>query len=253
MQLNQLALLVLATLLFHNRGEIFATQDGEQCICVYDGTSGKLKSTIDSENFINLYGLAISNYDFLYVADCGGSKIHKLTTAGEYLDSFGDEGTDPDQLTAPYAIAVSPEGKIYVCDCGCRVQVFSSDCSLSHVIDGGGKLDDPEGLAFDLSGNVHVACRTSNSVVVFSPTGSFVRQYDQEHLSGPNDIAIDSSGFSIIANYNTGSLSIFTPTGKYIHSVQTDAGSNSLWGVAVSPYDGSIWAADGRNSRLLNF
>ena len=76
-------------------------------------------------------------------------------------------------------------------------------------------------------------------------------QYDQEHLSGPNDITIDSSGFSIIANYNTGYLSIFTPTGKYIHSVQTDAGGDSLWGVAVSPYDGSIWAADHNNIRLL--
>ena len=120
---------------FSNIGEVFAT--GEQCICVFDGTSGKLKSTIDSENFSDLNGLAIID-DFLFVVDRGNSKIHKLTTAGEYLDSFGEEGTDPGQLSNPCAIAVSPEGKIYVSDCGCRVQVFSPDCSLSHVIDGGG-------------------------------------------------------------------------------------------------------------------
>ena len=63
------------------------------------------ESTIDNDNFSDVYGLAVSN-DFLYVVDYGSSKIHKLTTAGEYqlgilscsgqlvnFASFGDELT----------------------------------------------------------------------------------------------------------------------------------------------------------------
>ena len=165
---------------FSDDGSMFVT-DSSNCIHMYDST-GQWQTTIGSEGdgelqFNAPYGLAIGG-DVIYVAENEGHRIHKLTTGGEFLGTYGKKGTSAGQLTDPYAIGISPDGKIYVSDCRSRVQAFNPDWSLSHVIDIDG---DPEGLAFDLSGNVHVTCRCSNSVSVFSPNGDLIRQYD--HIS----------------------------------------------------------------------
>ncbi len=203
--------------------------------------------------------MAIHN-DILFVADRLSHKIHKITTGGKYLDSFGEKGVDPGKLNYPCSIAVSPDGMLrFVCDSRWRVQVFNPDWSLSHVIDGeesGIELGNPLGLAFDLSGNVHVACYSSDSVIVLTPSGEFVHQYGQGQLSGPDDIAIDSSGYSIVANLYSGKLLIFTPTGSvcFVHSCSTDEDAGALWGVDVSLTDHSIWTAYcGSVNKLIKF
>ena len=56
-----------------------------------------------------------------------------------------------------------------------RIQVFHSDWTLSHIIDGkvsgDASFNRPFGLAFDMSGNVHVTGWNCNSVTVFTPCG----------------------------------------------------------------------------------
>ena len=46
---------------------------------------------------------------------------------------------------------------------------------------GYGSFSSPEGIAFDLSGNVHVGGFSSSSVTVFTPSGQFVHQYMIKH------------------------------------------------------------------------
>ena len=73
--------------------------------------------------------------------------------------------------------------KYNVADDHC-VQVFhSADWTISHVIDGRisgdhGSFTSPEGIAFDLFGNVHVTGHYSSSVTIFTPSGQFIHQYD---------------------------------------------------------------------------
>ena len=82
-----------------------------------------------------------------------------------------------------------------------------------------GSFSRPFGIAFDLSGNVHVGGHGSSSVTVFTPSGQFVRQYDKTHTNRPTGIAIDPSGYSLVNNYSNGTLSIFDPDGKFMHLV----------------------------------
>ena len=244
---------------FSDNGDMFVpiTIYWEHCIHVYD-CSGKKKTTIGSYGsgelqFQSPCGIAISG-EVVYVAEQEGNRIHKLTTGGEFLGTFGQKGSDVGQFNRPCGINISPEGKVYVADTGnSRIQVFHSDWTLSHIIDrkvsGDGYCNRPQGVAFDISGDVHVTGFGSNSVTVFTPSGQFVRKYDQTHLSNQIGIAIDSAGYSLVVSNRSSSLSIYDPSGNFIHSIK---GFNNPWDVSVSP-DGSVWVADFGNNRLIKY
>ena len=135
-----------------------------------------------------------------------------------------------------------------------RIQVFHSDWTLAHIINGkvlgDGSFKRPFGVAFDMSGDAHVTGISSNSLTVFTPSGQFVRKYDQTHLECPAGIAIDSAGYSLVTNSSSpGSLSIYDPSGRFIHSI---VGFKQPFGVSVS-YDGSVWVGDCGNNRLVKY
>ena len=242
---------------FSDNGDMFVTSDSDHCIHVYD-SSGKKKTTIGSRGsgelqFQSPGGIAISG-EVVYVAEYGGNRIHKLTTGGEFLGTFGQNGCNVGQFNSPWEINISPEGKVYVADTdNSRIQVFHSDWTLSHIIDGkvsgDGRFSRPFGVAFDISGDVHVTGNSSRSVTVFTPSGQFVRKYDQTYLSSPVGIAIDSEGYSLVMNYSPGSVSIYDPSGRFIHSIGE---FSFFYGVSVSP-DGSVWVADRGNNKLVKY
>ena len=75
-----------------NNGDMFVTSWSDDCIHVYD-SSGKKKTTIGSRGsgelqFQTPHGIAISG-EVVYVAEQGGNRIHKFTTGGEFLGTFG--------------------------------------------------------------------------------------------------------------------------------------------------------------------
>ena len=244
---------------FSDNGDMFVTCSNY--IYVYD-KSGNKKTTIGSMGsgelqFMYPCGIDI-NGDIVYVSEHNGNRIHKLTTRGEFIGAFGGGGggTCIGQLNFPFDIKISPDGKIYVADTyNHRVQVFHSDCrTVSHVINGvvagGARYTRPQGIAFDLLGNVHVTGLVSSSVTVVTPSGQFVRQYGPESDHYPAGIAIDSSGYSLVINSSFGSLLVFDPDGNFIHKI---GNFHYPKGVSVSPIDGGVWIADTFNDRLEKY
>jgi peptidylglycine monooxygenase len=65
----------------------------------------------------------------IYVSDgYGNSCIHRFTTTGEHIDTFGSPGSGPGQFRVPHSLRVAKDGRVYVCDReNHRVQVFSPD------------------------------------------------------------------------------------------------------------------------------
>ena len=245
---------------FSNNGDMFVTSDVDDCIHVYD-KSGNKKTTIGSKRsgelqFNNPHGIDIKG-DIVYVCERSGNRIHMLTTRGEFIGTFGKRGSGIGQFNYPYNIKISPDGKIYVADTfNDRVQVFHLDWSISHVINGrsvsgDGSFTRPHCIAFDLSNNVHVtAGYIPSSVIVFTPTGQFIRRYDATHDFNIYGIAINSSGYSFVTSWYNGTLSVFDRKGKLIHSV---GGFRNPRGVSVSPTDGGVWVADTGNDRLVKY
>ena len=65
----------------------------------------------------------------MYVADgYGNSSVHRFSSAGDYISSFGSPGSGPGQFRVPHSIRVSNDGRVYVADReNHRVQVFTGD------------------------------------------------------------------------------------------------------------------------------
>ena len=104
---------------FSDKGDVFVTSYNDNCIHVYD-SSGKKITAIgcfgsDELQFKNPCGITIIG-EVVYVAEYGRHRIHKLTTGGEFLGTFGQQGSVVGQLNGPWNIKISPEGKVYVAD-----------------------------------------------------------------------------------------------------------------------------------------
>ena len=248
---------------FSGNGDMFVTSAAGNCVHVYNGSDGKRKTTVSSQNTGNLKllapcGIDISN-DVVYVAEYGGHRIHMLTTGGEFIGTFGERGTGIGQFYHPRDVKISPDGRVYVADYdNNRVQVFNPNLTISHVIDSSSIPDGvdwssyPTSIAFDESehqsaSDVHVT--SSSAISVFTPNGQFVRQYGKLESKTPVGIAIDSSGYSFVTDSVNDNLSVYDSRGRLVHFTR---GFNSPDGVSIAP-DGSVWIADCKNCRLLKY
>jgi DNA-binding beta-propeller fold protein YncE len=134
-----------------------------------------------------------------YLTSYHGAGDFKTRKTGRWKSMLlGDDGTDAtpvDTLVKPYAIAVGPNGRIYVTDTAVRrVFVFDPDAkTLTFVGDTGtGKLTKPVGVAVDDEGTVFVADATLNRVFGYAPDGRVVLAIGKEgELRSPSGLAVD--------------------------------------------------------------
>ena len=69
-------------------------------------------------------GVCISR-GFVYISDFWNNRIVVFSTAGEFVTSIGQEGSNPGEFDQPAGIAIDDDGFVYVCDQrNNRVQVF---------------------------------------------------------------------------------------------------------------------------------
>jgi hypothetical protein len=102
----------------------------------------------------------------VYVLDRQAATISQFDRDGQLLASFGSQGSGADQLLAPRALALAPDGRIFVADTGNdRVQVFSSAGAFLQTFGLGsgsepGQFSSPSGLAIE--GNTLFIADTGN-------------------------------------------------------------------------------------------
>ena len=250
-----------------DNGDVFIADYGYHCISVFTQSGGS-KQTIGTAGscgsgdgqFYNPSAIAIRE-GVMYIAELSNHRIQKLSTKGEFISKFGQNGSADGQLSSPRGICLDPNGMIFVGDySNNRVCVFNADGTFAYNITGdageGSNLTSPWGVAFDPSGNLHVANYSSPCVKVFTADGQYVTQYGSGQVAYAAGIAIDEEGYSFVTEYYTSNPSynysrvfVFDPQHKFLTSYQ---GFRYAVGITVDK-EGFIYIADANNNQVKKY
>jgi DNA-binding beta-propeller fold protein YncE len=140
----------------------------------------------------------------VWVGDFANDRIDEFTETGEYIGSFGSEGSGEGQFKGPDGIAFSGED-VYVVDSGnSRVQEFSMSgtyvAKFGAKGTGEGQFQTPTGIASEpVSGDLYVADSANNRIEEFNPAGTFVVAFGKKgegngEFTSPQSLAVNPTG-----------------------------------------------------------
>ena len=114
---------------------VYLTDRDAHQVLVYD-TAGNLLRSLGTRHhaameapFNHPADVCVTPSGELYVADgYGNSSVHRFTSSGEHIGSFGSPGSGPGQFRVPHSVRVSRDGRVYIADReNNRVQVFTAE------------------------------------------------------------------------------------------------------------------------------
>ncbi|MDH4162082.1 MAG: 6-bladed beta-propeller [Nitrospirota bacterium] len=162
-------------------GTVFVSDAKQSKIFGYDN-QGKQVMTIGSRAQLNNpAGIAI-NKDLgrLYITDSREHKVFVFSVKGEFLFSFGQQGTGDGEFIAPTNVAIDRRnGTVYIVDTlNCRVQVFDKDGKFlrkfGELGDSPGSFTRPKGIGVDTEGHVYVADAAFDNFQIFDENGQIL-------------------------------------------------------------------------------
>jgi DNA-binding beta-propeller fold protein YncE len=142
---------------------------------------------------------------FYYIAEFGeNQRITKLDASGQFVQSWGSMGTEPGQFARARALALGPDGNLYVADaCNHRIQVFTRSGDLVRCWGEPGhepgQLSYPFDLAFNANGELYVVEQGNHRVQKFTTTGQSLGCWggpgrEPGCLNHPWALVVDSKG-----------------------------------------------------------
>ncbi|GAB5406282.1 MAG: NHL repeat-containing protein [Aureliella sp.] len=123
--------------------------------------------------------------------------IQEFSPDGEYLQTFGSQGSEPGQFSRPQCLTLAADGKLWVADaCNHRVQIFDVSESKARLVDvwgrsgkKAGEIQYPYGLVFDSDGTILISEFGNHRVQRFDPDGNSLELWG---ASGSNPGQFDS-------------------------------------------------------------
>ena len=178
--------------------------------------SGKLLKSFGEGMFIFPHGIWIEQNGTIWLTDGQGSngkghQVFKLSPEGKVLMTLGKAGVagdGPDTFNQPNAVAIAPNGDIFVSDGhsvgrgNARVLKFTKDGKPIKQWGGHGsapgQFEMPHTLAFDSKGRLFVGDRGNNRIQIFDQDGAFLEAWTQ--FSRPSGIFIDKNDIMYVTD-----------------------------------------------------
>ncbi|HET7485276.1 MAG TPA: 6-bladed beta-propeller [Solirubrobacterales bacterium] len=198
------------------------------------GSKGIEKSQLESPE-----GITIDPDGNVWVTDSNdelySSRIEEFTPKGEFIRTFGSQGTGTGQFKNPSDLTFDSEGNLWVVDSiNDRIQVFSAEGTyLGKFGTPGaneGQFDTPKGIAIDGEGNVWIADRANDrlqrwqipryalvhsSIYASSFAGSGNAGGEFKH---PGGVALDSEDRLWIADEQNNRIEEFDTEGEFVEA-----------------------------------
>nr|ABZ06475.1 putative NHL repeat protein [uncultured marine microorganism HF4000_010I05] len=126
------------------------TSDGEMLMALGTRHQAALQAPFNHPSDI-----AVAPTGEIYISDgYGNSSVHRFSSEGGYIASFGTPGSGPGQFRVPHSIRIAQDGRVYVCDReNDRVQVFSES---GEFLDQWTDFKSPMGIHIDANQIVYV-------------------------------------------------------------------------------------------------
>jgi sugar lactone lactonase YvrE len=185
-------------------------------------TSGKLLKSFGAGMFVFPHGIAVDKDGNVWVTDGQGKdgkgqQIFKFSPDGKVLMTLGKAGVagdGPDTFNQPSAVAIAPNGDIFVADghggnSNARIVKFTKDGKFIRTWGkkgtAPGDFDIPHCLAFDSKGHLYVGDRNNNRIQIFDQDGNYISELKQ--YSRPSGIFIDKNDTIYVADSESESVS----------------------------------------------
>ncbi|MFC5528746.1 hypothetical protein [Cohnella yongneupensis] len=196
-----------------NRGlMVKLTLEGEELlkICVPDAPG-----LYDAERPYVPTDVAVGPTGDIYISDGYGQNwIHRYSSEGVYIQSWGGTGSEPGQFQCPHGLSVNPrsrEPELYVADRGnSRIQVFTMDGQFKRMFDN--DMDQP--CSFFFAGDEMYFPDLHSRYTIFDKNDTLIthlgedqRAYKQpgwpnlpkeyyrdDRFSSPHGVCVDSRG-----------------------------------------------------------
>jgi sugar lactone lactonase YvrE len=210
--------------------------------------------------------IAVDNIGNVYVYDRAMCLIHKFTSDGKLISTWGSGRVAGGSTRLLYGIAVDPSGNIYGTndDLYC-VEKFTPDGELiskwGQFGSGDGQFGIMMGIAVDSDGNIYVVDTNNFRIQKFTTDGKFVCKWgsvgsgDGQFIR-PYGIAVDRIGNVYVSEITNQRIQKFTSDGRFIckwGSVGSGDGQfNGPWGIAVDSI-GNVYVSEYVGCRIQKF
>ena len=187
---------------------------------------------------------------------------------------WGSDGTTPGQFQSPRALAVGPDGSVFVADSrNHRIQKFDAEGNLVWstgtfgTVDTNtalpGQFNEPWGVGVGLDGSIYVADTWNHRVQKLDANGQPVLAWGRfgqgesiDAFWGPRSVVVDGSGRVYVADTGNKRVAVFDEQGNPLSTIGlpgSDPGQlDEPVGLAVSP-EGTLYVADTWNLRVQVF
>jgi peptidylamidoglycolate lyase len=214
-----------------------------------------VKAWGEAELYTEPHSVMFDHEGFIWSTDSRGHLVYKFNTDGDLLMTLGQKGvtgdnTATDLFNRPNAVAIAPNGDIYVSDGynNARVVHFNSNGQFLGVIGGTegsepGQLELPHGVVLDSAGRILVGDSANARISVFDPDGEFVETWD---APSRGDMVISSDDTVYVSDVNAGSISVLRDG----ELVETIPGLGRPHGLTLDS-DGTLYASDSANRLIM--
>ncbi|QEC47079.1 hypothetical protein FSW04_05410 [Baekduia soli] len=248
---------------------LYIADTGNDRVVRFDTSGGHGAEIVPPGTLANPRGVAVRGTRML-VADDQHHRVAAFDTGGHLLSSIGSgQGAGPGQLNFPYAVALDPQGRLFVADdLNQRIVRFSTPATgyrykarWGSYGTGPGQLAYPRGIAAAANGEVYVANTGNDRIDVFDASGTLRRSFGTSgrgtgQFDAPQGVSTDASGVRAVADAVNGRVQLINPDGT-IASIwgSPNPGPTLLPDPVAVAFDagGNGFVLDARRSRIVVF